>query len=38
MSETYLGNPNLKKSNIPINFTSDNIQEYLKCSKDSVIL
>ena len=36
MSETYLGNPNLKKSNIPINFTSDNIQEYLKCSKDSV--
>ena len=36
MSETYLGNPNLKRSNVPINFTPDNIQEYLKCAENSV--
>ena len=36
MSETYLGNPNLKRSNVPIEFTNDNIQEYIKCSKDPV--
>lgn len=36
MSETYLGNPNLKRSNVPIEFTNDNIQEYIKCSKDPI--
>ena len=36
MSETYLGNPNLKRSNVPIQFTNDNIQEYVKCSKDAI--
>ncbi len=29
MSEVYLGNPNLKKANTPIEFTKENIQEFL---------
>ena len=36
MSETYLGNPNLKKSGISLKFTEKQIQEYIKCSKDPV--
>ena len=32
----YLGNPNLKKINTPIEFTADEIQEYLKCKDDPV--
>ena len=36
MSETYLGNPNLKRSNVPIQFTDKNIKEYVKCSKDPI--
>ena len=36
MSDTYLGNPNLKKSNSQIEFTKEHIEEYLKCSKDPV--
>ena len=31
MSEVYLGNPNLKKANTPIEFTKENIQEFLRC-------
>ena len=30
MSEIYLGNPNLKKANTPIEFTKENVAEYLK--------
>ena len=36
MSEVYLGNPNLKKANTPIEFTQDNIVEFLKCKNDPV--
>ena len=36
MSEIYLGNPNLKKANTPIEFTQENIEEYLKCKNDPV--
>ena len=33
---SYLGNPNLKKTNVPVNFTQDQVEEYLKCSEDPV--
>jgi len=37
MSENiYLGNPNLKKANTQIEFTKDQIQEYLRCKEDPV--
>ena len=32
----YLGNPNLKKANVAQSFTPDEVQEYIKCSKDPV--
>ena len=32
----YLGNPNLKKANTQIEFTKDNIREYLRCKEDPV--
>ena len=32
----YLGNPNLKKVGTEIQFTKDQIQEYLKCKEDPV--
>ena len=32
----YLGNPNLKKANTPIEFTEENIIEYIKCKEDPV--
>ena len=34
MSENYLGNPNLKKANVPIGFTEEQVTEFLKCSED----
>ena len=33
MSEVYLGNPNLKKANTPIEFTEEQIIEFLKCER-----
>jgi hypothetical protein len=36
MSEVYLGNPNLKKANTQIEFTEDQIIEFLKCKEDPV--
>ena len=36
MSEVYLGNPNLKKANTEIEFTEDNIIEFMKCKEDPV--
>ena len=30
MSEVYLGNPNLKKANTPIEFTEEQVLEFLK--------
>ena len=32
----YLGNPNLKKANTPIEFTEEQIIEFLKCKEDPV--
>ena len=34
MSDQYLGNPLLKKANTPIEFTSEEIKEYLWYSKN----
>jgi len=37
MSDTvYLGNPNLKRANVQVEFTADQIQEFLNCKKDPV--
>ena len=36
MSDAYLGNPNLKKINTPVEFTKEQIVEYQKCSEDPV--
>ena len=35
-SDTYSGNPLLKKANISIEFSADQIKEYIKCGKDPV--
>ena len=32
----YLGNPNLKKANTAIEFTPDQIKEFIKCKQDPV--
>ena len=34
MSDTYLANPNLKKAYVPIEWTEEQVQEIIKCSKD----
>ena len=34
--EQYLGNPNLKKTNTPVEFTEENIIEYRKCAEDPI--
>ncbi len=36
MSEQYLGNPNLKKANTSIEFTEENILEFIQCKEDPV--
>ena len=33
-NDAYLGNPNLKKVNTPVEFTQEQIVEYQKCEKD----
>ena len=33
-TDAYLGNPNLKKVNTPVEFTQEQIVEYQKCAKD----
>ena len=35
-SDVYLGNPLLKKANTPIEFTQEQIEEYIKCKDDPV--
>ena len=35
-SDVYLGNPLLKKANTPIEFSQENIEEFLKCKEDPV--
>ena len=34
MSDAYLGNPNLKKINVPVEFTKEQIKEFTKCESD----
>jgi len=36
MSEIYLGNPNLKRANTPIEFTQEQILEFMACKNDPV--
>ena len=36
MSDVYLGNPLLKKANTPIEFTQEQILEFVKCKEDPV--
>ena len=37
MADTqYLGNPNLKKANVPFQFTPDQVKEYVKCAQDPI--
>ena len=36
MSDVYLGNPNLKKANTPIEFTEEQINEWIRCKNDPV--
>ena len=35
-SSIYLGNPNLKKANTPIEFTQEQVLEFMKCKDDPV--
>jgi len=32
--ENYLGNPNLKRSNVELGFTQEQLEEYVKCAND----
>ena len=36
MTDAYLGNPNLKKVNTPVEFTKEQILEYQKCANDPI--
>jgi len=36
VDNVYLGNPNLKKANTPIEFSEENILEFMKCKNDPV--
>ena len=31
IDDIYLGNPNLKKANVPIEFTQEELLEYMAC-------
>ena len=35
-NEIYLGNPNLKKANTSVEFSKEDVKEYLKCKDDPV--
>lgn len=35
-SLTYNSNPNLKATNVPVAFTKEQVEEYLKCKNDPV--
>ena len=36
IDDIYLGNPNLKKANVPIEFTQEQLLEYMACKHDPV--
>ncbi len=35
-TDIYLGNPNLKRANVAQDFTKEEVEEFIKCSKDPV--
>ena len=35
-SINYLGNPLLKRSNVPIDFTPEQVEEFIKCADDPI--
>ena len=35
-NNNYLGNPNLKKANVPVDFDKEQIEHYLKCADDPI--
>ena len=35
-NDVYLGNPNLKKAGTPIQFTQEQINEWIKCKNDPI--
>ena len=35
-NDAYLGNPNLKKVNTPVEYTKEQIIEFQKCEKDPI--
>ena len=36
MAETYLGNPRLKRANVKVEYTAEQLEEYIKCSEDPI--
>ena len=36
VDQVYLGNPNLKKANVAVEFSQDQILEFIKCKNDPV--
>ena len=36
MPEIYLGNQNLKSAGVPVEFTQEQVMEYIKCSRNHV--
>ena len=34
--QVYLGNPNLKKANVAVEFTQEQVIEFIKCKEDPV--
>src|SRR6056300_812989 len=36
LDKGYLGNPNLKRKGMPIEFTPDMVQEFIKCAQDPI--
>ena len=35
-SNHYLGNPKLKSANVPVEFTEEQLAEYIKCQSDPI--
>ena len=36
VDDIYLGNPNLKKANVPVEFNQEQLLEYVACREDPV--
>ena len=35
-STSYLGNPKLKAANVPVEFTEEQLSEYIRCQQDPI--